>query len=206
MRTAFQRITVAFAALLLFTAVSGCRKKYQKYDFHLLVVDKETQQPMADVQLLAEYTGTIIPASRIGETGHDGTFKDKVRIKKGQLERIALQSTVDYLRISEPFILSGKFEMQYLYRYRIELQNTNCFNETDSVFVKVVGGDYSTFYGNHTGCEPKQFIVPQNNYSGKSTNPEIIVQVRVKRNGVVTEFEQVAGLQRNKTVAVPVEY
>lgn len=213
-----------FALLLLFSA---CDKEEENtLNLELMIRDFDTGQPIAaGVKLYYQENpvqGSAVSETLLGTADASGKFSFHADIGKKYKLRLCIVGGSEYTHVMDLAYGGGSawqeistgskyehtFELKRQYRYLVSLESVNCFDATDTVWVK---SDqlYSPTYI-RTGCvdEALHFntgsgLAP---YSFSDSNLTPVFHVKVKRNGVVTEFDQSATLQAGVITPVSITY
>jgi hypothetical protein len=216
-------LVLVLSASFLLTA---CNKKKETLNLELTIRDFHTGEPIAaGVELSYQENpvqGSAVSTMWLGTAGADGKFSYKSRIGKKYKLQLSIHGGEEYTHVMslaygfgsayQETSLGGKhsytIELKRQYRYLLRLESVNCVDATDSVWVSS-DQEYSATYL-RTGCIDEDihfntFGGPQP-YSYSDSNPNQVFHVKVKRNGVVTEFDQSAVLQPGVITPVDIQY
>jgi len=206
--------------ILLPLVFYGCHKSNTLY-LDLTVVDSETGDP---VQVSAwiyygmeggtDNQGTI----QLGNTGEDGHMKVQKELgRKGKLElRLhggkyythAMSTIFNYSQSSS--IGGGKskrtIQLKPMYHYLVSIKNVNCFDATDSVWISLNDPVMSPKY-KYAGCaDVTPLLGGFSNLSYTSITQQATFHVKVKRNGQVTEYDEIKNLTKGIISPISIHY
>lgn len=194
----------------LFSLVfSGCGKG-SKINADLLVRDSNTGLPVETKVFLYYYKkndGSDAGSTELGTTDEEGrlrirqklanrTYKNMLTFEKGYN---AIAVSADGAR--HKIIV----ELKPSYRYTYRLNSIHCFDETDTLWFT----SNADFIMNplSTGCIDKTYVSLHPGLGPLRTpNPTLHLNLKIKRNGVVTYSERNFTLDQHSVTPVTVEY
>lgn len=214
-------ILCALPLLLLFSA---CNKKEKTLKLELTIRDFYTGEPIAaGVRLYYQENpvqGSAVSNMSLGNADASGKFSYKANIGKKYKLQLRIYGGEAYTHVmsvdggsaTQNTSTGSKheytIELKRQYRYLVSLNSVNCVDATDTVWIKS-NQQYSPTYV-RTGCVDEAMYF--NTYSGPAAysfsdeNPNPVFHVKVKRNGVVTEFDQGTALQAGVITPVEIQY
>ena len=181
-------------------AMTSCKKE-RTLDADLTVRSAKDGSAIPGATIIYEYKGQAsaeLVKEEVGTTDENGKFHFS--------RKVARFDTYTRLRIHaegyenaytygfEVYIEPGKDntiekQLNPCYHFAFSLKNLNCFNETDTVWVNNLY-DYQPNSLIFTGCVDTILKFFEYPYTGWTYYDNKTINLTVKRNGVVTSFEQ----------------
>lgn len=199
--------------------LNACQKD-KTLSLELTIRDYHSGEPIKSSVIL-EYTDQTGPAQAentmvLGTTDDNGYIKIKRYIGKKYNLHLMLGSGENYThcmankgsyykKINSGAKYKYTIELKRVYHYLVYLKNVNCFDETDSAWVAAVQ-QYTPTY-KLVGCaDTIPYFGYSQNLSFSNVGPDILFHVKVKRNGVTTEYDQAFVLEKNVITPLTLEY
>jgi len=216
---------ITFFCLLISLALFGCKKE-RTINLDVTVVDGVSNQPVKGALVGLKYKdytnyGKADPMEKetwFGATDNNGNYSYKhIMERKTGNYSLFVSAGRDYSHCMSPDyslgenISTGKkvkktIKLIRYYHYLLSLENTNCFDQTDTVWVSIPNDEYG-HYNVWAGCSPTTIhLGGYNNLTFSSMKSMVTFHVKVKRNGVITEFDQPETLQFGSITPVQINY
>lgn len=213
-------LTTRLFLILLPLLFYGCKKHDTLY-LELTVVDSETGDPV-QVSASVYYGmdgGTDNQGEiQLGNTGEDGHMEVQKELgKKGKLElriyggKYYTHAMSNISSISQSSSIgTGKIkktiQLKPMYHYLVSIKNVNCFDATDSVWISLNDPVMSPKYS-YVGCaDVTPLLGGFSNLSYTSVTQQASFHVKVKRNGLVTEYDEIKNLTKGIISPISIHY
>jgi hypothetical protein len=211
---------IAFFALLIPIIFSGCGKQ-KTLNLDLIVVDGTSEQPVSCHVILwhtkevAGQGGTDIYTT-LGDTDDEGKFRYKKKLGKIHNPKLIISAGKNYSHCMFPDYSWGKATsmgskhketiiLRRNYHYLVSIKSVNCFDQSDTAWISI-SEEYAPVY-RKIGCVDETIILGgYSNLSYTSIDQTPVFHIKVKRNGVVTEFDQPVTLQFGSITPVQIDY
>lgn len=210
------RIAIILSALLVFSACS--KENSKKWLLADLTIMGATDGSAVPSTVELEYTvvtllGSYVEKKQLGSTGDDGKMNIELEVrKKNQNYKLNIypgksgyyipgsQSPARVIPLSHPGKNIEVVSLPKGYLFRPSVKNINCYNEQDSMWLNSFPNEYA-----YTGCTDID-LSNAPGYPAWSEEPVINYDIRVKRNGVTTEFQKSFALERDIVNHFVIEY
>lgn len=197
----------------------SCAKEQKRLNFDLTVTDEATGQPLNATVVLKFYPHEGQSATEyitLGRTDASGRLEIDAKFDE-RMYSPEMQITADgdygdpasILPDATLNISAGKEKRSYTvqiapnYYALVNLRNINCHDETDSVWLS---NDVYPNKACYTGCVDGLLASAATPWTNRTTKPTITYTVKVKRDGLVYDFERTFELAPADVTEVLIEY